>query len=237
MIATIVNAAAILVGGTIGLLFKSKIKSAYLDLIMVAVPLVILIIGLTGALATQDTLGMIVCVLLGAIIGQALKIEERLNSIGTKLQQKVEKGDHQKSTFTEGFVSATLLFCVGSMAIVGSLEAGINGNYSILFSKSLLDGIISVAFAATLGYGMLFSAIPILLYQGAITLLASAAAPLLQESVVTEMSAVGGLLIIALAINMLNLREKKIPIGNLLPAILLPLAYQPLAQWITALLS
>lgn len=235
MIATIVNAAAILVGGTIGLLFKSKIKPRFLDLIMTAIPLAVLLIGIQGALGTQDMLGLIICLVIGALIGEALRIEDRLNSIGTKLQQKVEKGNKKNSTFTEGFVSATLLYCVGSMAIVGSLEAGINGNYEILFSKCLLDGVTSIAFAATLGYGMLFSAIPIIIYQGAITLLAQIAAPVLSTAVITEMSAVGGLLIVALAINLLGIREKKIPIGNLLPAILLPIVYQPFVAWLTGL--
>jgi len=235
MIATIVNAAAILLGGTIGLVFKSKIKPRFLDLIMTAIPLAVLLIGMQGALGTQDMLGLIICLVVGALIGEAFRIEDRLNSIGTKLQQKVEKGEKKNSAFTEGFVSATLLYCVGSMAIVGSLEAGIHGNYEILFSKSLLDGVTAIAFAATLGYGMLFSAIPIIIYQGAITLLAQVAAPVLSPAVVTEMSAVGGLLIVALSINMLGFREKKIPIGNLLPAILLPILYQPFVEWLSKL--
>lgn len=233
MIATIVNVAAILAGSLVGLLFKSKIKKRFLDLIMTTLGLCVAVIGITSVIQTQDILGMILCMVVGALLGEALRIESRLDSLGEKIRARVVKtGDG--SGFTDAFVNASLLYCVGSMAIMGSLEAGISQNYTILFSKSVLDGIASITFAATMGYGVLFSVFPLFLYQGAITLLAKWIAPLLSAAIVTEMSAVGGLLIVALSINMLGLRQEKIPIGNLLPAMLLPIIYQPLAAFLQA---
>lgn len=134
--------------------------------------------------------------------------------------------------FTEGFVTATLLFCVGSMAVMGSLEAGINHNYSIIISKGVIDGVTAITFAATMGIGVAFSTIPLLLYQGGITLLAGAVAPFLSDAVVVEMSAVGGVMLLGLAANMLDLVKERIRVGNMLPALFLPLLYLPLAQWI-----
>jgi len=235
MIATAINAAAILFGGSIGLIFKSKIPKRFLEIVMLALPFAVAVIGITGAIATEDLLGMILCLVFGSIMGEALRIESRLNGFGEKLKNRVAKnGDN--SGFTDAFVTSSLLFCVGSLAIVGSLEAGISGNYSILLSKSLLDGITSISFAATMGYGVLFSALPLFIYQGAITLLAGLLSPIFGSDVIREMSAVGGVLIMALSVNMLDLREKKIPIGNMLPAILLPIAYQPLVKWLTSLI-
>ena len=236
MIATIVNALAILAGGTIGLIFKSKISKRFLDIVMLALPLAILVIGISSAIATRDALGMILCLVVGSIAGEAIGIERGLNSLGERLQKRLSK-NKSGAGFTDAFVASSLLFCVGSMAIMGSLEAGISGNYGILFSKSLLDGISATSFAATFGYGVLFSALPVLFYQGAITLLATVVAPVLQPEVIAEMSAIGGVLIIALSINMLDLRERKIPTGNMLPAILLPIVYQPFVQWISSLLQ
>ncbi|MGI6150646.1 MAG: DUF554 domain-containing protein [Christensenellales bacterium] len=234
MIGTLINALAILAGGTIGLIFKSRISKRFLDIVMLALPLAIAIIGISSAIVTRDMLGMILCLVVGSILGEALSIERRLNNLGDSLQKKLSKTG-SSAGFTDAFVASSLLFCVGSMAIMGSLEAGISGNYEILLSKSLLDGISAVSFAATMGYGVLLSALPVFFYQGAITLLATSVAPLLGPAVVTEMSAIGGVLILALSINMLELRSKKIPTGNMLPAILLPIAYQPFVQWISAL--
>ncbi|MGI6192448.1 MAG: DUF554 domain-containing protein [Christensenellales bacterium] len=234
MIGTIINALAILAGGTIGLIFKSKISKRFLDIIMLALPLAISVVGVSSAIATKDMLGMILCLVVGSIIGEAAGIEKGLNNLGDSLQKRVAKNG-SGTGFTDAFVGSSLLFCVGSMAIMGSLNAGMAHNYDILLSKSLLDGISAISFAATMGYGVLFSAIPVLFYQGAITLLANVVAPILPAEVIAEMSAVGGVLIIALSINMLNLREKKIPTGNMLPAILLPILYQPFVQWISTL--
>jgi len=154
--------------------------------------------------------------------------------MGNFLKSKTKRLS-EGSRFTEGFVTATILFCVGSMAIMGSLEAGINGDYTIILSKSILDGLTSISFAAAMGAGVMFSAGIILIYQGGLTLLASALAPVLSAEVVTEMSAVGGVLLIGIAINMLDLGKNKIRAANMLPAIFLPIAYMPFANWVASL--
>ena len=140
--------------------------------------------------------------------------------------------------FNEGFMGATLIFCVGSMAVMGSIEAGINHNYSIILSKSVIDCVTAVTLAAALGVGVVFSGFTVLIYQGLITLLAMWVGPVLPEATVTEMSAVGGLLIIALAVNMLGLAgDRKLRVGNMLPAVFLPIGYIPLENWIRGLFS
>ena len=177
-----------------------------------------------------------VCLALGTILGEAINIEKHLDSLGNKLRKRVEKNGGENSTFTEGFVTASLLFCVGAMAIVGSIEAGINGDYSILVSKSVIDGITAVSLSTALGVGVAFSAAPILVYQGGITLLAGLVGGFLQEAVITEMSAVGGCIIIGIGLNMLKLPKKPLKVGNMLPAIFLPLAYLPLAEFLTQIM-
>ena len=234
MIAAVINAVLVAVGSLIGLIFKNKIKEKYANAIMVGLALCVFLIGITGAVKTQNILCVIICMALGIVIGELLRIEDRLNSLGNKLKAKVEKNG-TGGRFTEGFMSATLLFCVGSMAIMGSMEAGLNHDYSIILSKSVIDGITAVTFAAAMGVGVAFSALGVLIYQGIITLLAIWIGPFLPEAVVTEMSAVGGLLIVALSFNMLGLTEKKLRVGNMLPAIFLPIAYIPVADWIGAL--
>ena len=140
-----------------------------------------------------------------------------------------------EATFTEGFVSASLIFCVGAMAIVGSLDAGLRGEYSTILTKSLIDGITATVLASTLGIGVAFSGLAVFLYQGLITLLAGFLQPLLSELIITEMSAVGGLLIFAIGLNMQGMT--KIRVGNLLPAIFMPMVYIPLYNWIMTLLK
>ena len=233
MIGTLINSVAVLIGGSIGLIFRSRIQRRFLDIIMMVLPFAIAVIGISGSIKTSDMLGMIICLVIGSIIGEAIGIEKGLNKLGEHLKNRLSKnGD--PSGFTDAFVTSSLVYCVGSMAIMGSLEAGISGNYEILLSKSLLDGITAVSFAATMGYGVLFSALPVLIYQGTITLLANTIAPLLGSTIINEMSAVGGVLIMALSVNLLGLRKEKIPTGNMLPAIFLPMAYQPLIQWVSS---
>ncbi|HSO18347.1 MAG TPA: DUF554 domain-containing protein, partial [Desulfosarcina sp.] len=168
-----------------------------------------------------DLLGVIVCMAIGSLMGEAMKIEDKIEALG----RWVEKNSRQTDSggFSKGFVTASLVFCVGSMAIVGSLESGLTGSHETLFAKSLLDGITSVIFSATFGSGVIFSALPVLVYQGAITLGASLLKPFLTADVIAQMSGVGGLLIAAIGINMLQLA--RIKIGNMLPAIFLPLVY------------
>lgn len=236
MIATVVNVALVLVGSVLGLLFRRFISQKMVSVLTHALGLCVAGIGISSLISTQDMLCVIVCMVLGTVIGQGLDIEARLERGGEWLRQRADQGN-PNSRFTESFVSAALLFCVGAMAITGSIEAGLNQNYSILLSKGVIDGVSAISFAATMGLGVAFSVIPLFLYQGAITLLAGWAGPYLPQEVIVEMSAVGGALIVGIAINMLGLGREKIKVGNMLPAMFLPLVYFPISHVIGSLVS
>ena len=227
MIATMINVAFVLIGSGLGLAFKNLISARLMAILTQALSLCVLGVGVSSMVGTEDML----CV----VIGHAVDIEGRLEGAGNLLQVRMARGGGD-SRFTEGFVTASLLFCVGAMAITGSIEAGLNHNYGIIVSKGVIDGVTAISFTATMGIGVAFSAIPLLLYQGGITLLAAWVGPYLPAAVVTEMTAVGGALIVAIAFNMLGLGREKIKVGNMLPAMFLPIAYIPLAQWLTQLL-
>jgi len=221
MLGTIVNALAIIAGGLIGLLFAKGIAEKYKQTILQGVALSVILVGWKSALATDQLLIVIVSMVAGATIGEGLNIEGKLEQLGQWLEARVSAGGD--SGLARGFVTASLVFCVGSMAIVGSLESGLTGNHQTLFAKSILDGVISIVFASTLGAGVLFSSAAVFLYQGLITLAAVFLKPLLAAATVAQMTAVGGLLIVAIGLNMLGM--VKIRVGNLLPAIFLPLVY------------
>lgn len=237
MIAAVINAVLVLLGSIVGLIFKDKIKEKYSKAIMTGLALCVAVIGITGAIGTDDILCVIICTAVGIAIGEFLRIEDRLDRMGERLKSRFMKG-RDSGRFTEGFMTATLLFCVGSMAIIGSMKAGIEHDYSIIISKSVIDCITAVTFAATMGIGVAFSAVAILIYQGALTLLFIWIGPFLSDAVINEMSAVGGLLIMGLSINMLGISlENRPKVGNMLPAVFLPIAYIPLAEWISGLFS
>lgn len=236
MIATFINAGLVLLGSLLGLLFKNRISSRFSVIITQALSLCVLGIGIANVLKTDDTLCVIICMVLGTLLGEALKIEDRLDGAGELLRRKLIRDDGN-SRFTEGFVTATLVYCIGAMSITGSIEAGLNHNYSILVSKGVIDGVTSISFAAAMGAGVAFSVIPLTVYQGAITLLAAVVGPYLSGAVIAAMSGVGGTIIVGLAINMLGLTKTKIKVGNMLPAIFLPIAYVPLVNWITGLMG
>ena len=221
MLGTIANALAIIVGGLIGLLFGKGIAEKYKQTILQGVALSVILIGWKSALATDQLLIVIISMVAGATIGEGLNIEGRLERLGQWLEARVSAGPG--SSLARGFVTASLVFCVGSMAIVGSLESGLTGNHQTLFAKSILDGVISIVFASTMGAGVLFSSAAVFFYQGLITLAAVFLKPLLAAATVAQMTAVGGLLIVAIGLNMLGM--VKIRVGNLLPAIFLPLVY------------
>jgi uncharacterized protein len=227
MLGTIVNTLAIITGSLIGLLFKGGIPEKYSKTIMHAIGLAVVLIGLKTALKTDDILIIIISLALGSVLGEFLRIEDRLQQFGKWIGRLVS-GDNDG--VAKGFVTASLIYCVGAMAIVGALESGLSGNHQTLFAKSLLDGIGSILFASTLGIGVLFSAVSVFLYQGAITLGASTLKQFLTPPVVAQMSAVGGLLIMAIGLNLLEI--KKLKIGNMLPAIFIPLVYQILKQFV-----
>lgn len=220
MLGTIVNSLAIITGGLIGVLLKTGIKDNYKSTIMDGVALSVIVIGIINAIKSQNIILLISSLVIGGFIGEALAIESKLDQLGKRLELKLNRGENN---FSKAFVSSSLIFCVGAMAIVGSLEAGIQGTYETLFAKSILEGISALVFATTLGIGVIFSSIPVFLYQGFITLMAGNLSGFLSPLVITEISAVGGVLIIGIGITLLDL--KKIKVGNLLPAVLIPLIY------------
>ena len=226
MVGTLINTVAILVGTALGLLLRKGIPDRLRETVVQGQGLCVILIGLSGALKTGDTLCMIICMVAGALIGAAINIEKRLNDLGAFLERKVTRGTGETGSVAKGFVTASLLFCVGAMAIVGAMDSGLRGDHSTLIAKSALDGISAIFFASSLGIGVGLSAFAVLIYQGAIALLAMWIEPLLTEAVITEMSAVGGLLIAGIGLNMIY--DKHIPVGNLLPAIFLPMLYIPL---------
>lgn len=221
MTGTLVNVATVILGSTIGLLLKKGIPQRFSDSIMKAVGLCVIYIGIDGCLKGENTLITIVSMAVGALIGELLKLDDGLNALGKKLENKISKGNGGENTIAKGFVSASLLFCVGAMTIVGSLESGLNGNHEILFSKSLLDFISSIIFAASMGVGVMFSAVFVFVYQGLITVLAQFVGPFLSDGVIAEMTCTGSILIIALGLNMLGITKLKVM--NYIPAVFLPI--------------
>ncbi len=221
MLGTVVNAAAVIAGCLAGLIFRGGISDKYNKTIMHAVSLAVLVIGIKGALGTDALLIVIFSLTLGSFLGEAMHIEDALEKLGRSLEKRFSKSNDGR--FYQGFITATLIFCVGSMAIVGSLESGLTGNHQTLFAKSALDGITSIILASSFGIGVLFSSLPIFFYQGAITMGAVFVKPFLLPEVVSQMSAVGGVLIMAIGINMLG--AAKIRIGSMIPAIFLPMIW------------
>ncbi len=220
MLGTIVNALAIAAGTGLGCILKSGIRSNYQETIMNAVALSVLLIGMMGAIKTSNLLLLIGCLVIGSIIGEAVKIEDRLSGLGRFIESKTASSD---GSVAKAFVDASLIFCVGSMAIVGSIESGLTGNHQTLFAKAVLDGVTSIFLSAALGFGVAFSAGAVFIYQGAITLAATALKPFLTEAMITDISSIGGVLIMAIGLNMLKIT--KIKVGNMLPAIILPFIY------------
>lgn len=231
MIGTLINCAAILLGSALGLLLRKGMKPRVSQTVMQGIGLSVVLIGLAGALKTQNTLLVILSMVLGGVAGSLLDLDRRMNDLGAYAQRRFSRGGEAGNAFAKGFVTASLVFCVGAMAVVGALDSGIRGDHSTLIAKSALDGVAAVVFASSLGAGVMLSALPVLVYQGAIALLGSAVAPLLSDPVVGEMSAVGGLLIVGIGLNMLL--DKDIKVANLLPAILVPFLYYPLCQLLT----
>ena len=235
MLATFINAALILIGSAIGLLFRNRISQRFAAVVTHALGLCVMGIGITSLVGTENTLCVIICMVAGTLLGEALRIEERLDGAGVLLRDKLIRGEGS-SRFTEGFVTASILYCVGSMAVMGAMEAGINHDYSILISKGVIDGVTSISFAAAMGIGVAFSVVPLVLYQGALTLIFAAAGQGMDPAVITEMSAVGGTIILGIGINMLGLAPVKLKVGNMLPAIFLPLLYIPVANLLSGLI-
>ena len=221
MLGTFANVAAIIVGGLIGTLLKNGLSPKISDTVLKGLALCVLLVGISNALKVNNLLLVFIAVVFGAIIGEWLDIDQKLKSFGDGLAAKL-KGHGGK--VSEGFVTGSLLYCVGAMAIVGSLESGLSGNHQTLYAKSILDGVVAIIFASTLGIGIVLSAFSVLLYQGAITLAAASLQPLLSEGGKADITCIGGLLIIGIGLNMLE--QHNIKVANLLPAAFIPLLYQ-----------
>jgi len=230
MLGPIVNAAAIIVCSLAGCLIIKKISQRFEDLIKKACGLAIVFVGIKGALDNQNVMLLIISLLIGAVIGEIINIDKWMKKLGAWAEKKLgmnggaaSDGELPDKTnnFSKGFVTASILFCSGSMAIVGSIQSGLQGNHEILFAKSILDGFISLVFAASLGIGVAFSAIAVFVYQGALVLAAQAVSQWLTPEIIREMSAVGSLIIVGIGFNFLTDREIKV--ANLIPAIFIPL--------------
>lgn len=220
MIGTIANALAIIVGGIIGLLFKNIIPEKISEALLKAIGLAVIGIGINLMLSGENFTLLIISMVIGTIIGEGIDIEKKLDKFGAFIESKMK---NKESNVALGFVACTLVYCVGSMAIVGSIQSGLTGNHEILFSKAVLDGITAVTFAATMGVGVVFSGISVLVYQGTITMLASIMQSLLNPVVVSEMTAIGGVIIMGIGLNFLI--SNRMRVGNMLPSIFIPIIY------------
>ena len=221
MLGTIVNAAAVIVGGLIGLLLKKGIPERVSAGIMQGLALVVIYIGVSGMLKGSNVLITTISIVVGGAIGMILDFDGHFNRFVGRMETKFTQSEAGSSKVGEAFITTTLLYCVGAMAVVGSLNSGLTGNHEVLFTKSVLDGVSAIIFASTHGAGVLLSAIPLLLYQGAITLAAQFLAPVLSDAAVAEMTCVGSLLILAIGLNMLKLT--KIKVMDFILAIFIPI--------------
>jgi uncharacterized protein len=236
MIGTYINVAAILIGGSLGLLFGGRLPERLKATVIAGMGLFVAVTGIKMFLDTQNSLVVLGSLVIGALLGEWWKIEDGLQHLGELLEKRFTHPNGESGRFTpygnfvRGFMTASLLFCIGPIAILGSIQAGLTGDTNLLVIKSVLDGFASMAFASTLGVGVLFSAAMILVYQGTITLLAAQLNALVTKPMMAELTATGGVLLIGLAISSL-LEIKKIRVGNFLPALVIA----PLIVWLISL--
>ena len=226
---TLLNVATVLLGGALGLLIGGRLPERFQSIVIGGLGLSVLVIGMDNALKTGNILILLGSVLLGGLMGEMLRLDDGLNNLGAYLQKRLAGSGEGSSTFSEAFVTSSLVFCVGPLTILGSIQNGINGSIELLAVKSMLDGFAAFAFAAALGWGVLVSAVTVLLYQGGISLLAWSLAygvPSGDNPYIIEMTAAGGVIIIGVGLKLLNLKELKL--ANYLPA----LAIAPLIVWI-----
>ena len=228
MTGTMINIGAILVGGTLGLLFGERLPERVKQTVVAGMGLFTLAIGISMFLETEQSIVVLISLLIGGLLGEWWRLEDRLENLGVVLQKRFAGGDGAEAgNFVKGFLTASLLFIIGPMAILGSIQDGFEGVITLLAIKSVLDMFAAMAFAASFGIGVLFSALPILVYQGGITLLAAQAAAVLTEPMITEMTATGGVILVGLAISSL-LEIKPIRVGSYLPALVVAPLLTPL---------
>jgi len=220
MIGAVVNALSIVLGGSIGTGLGNKLSDRYRETLTHAISLSVILIGLLSAIKTENVLLLIICMALGSIIGEWLNIEKSLEHLSQSIEKRFS---NHKGNISEGFMTATLIFCVGAMSIVGAIESGTSNNHSILFAKSILDGVSALIFSSTLGIGVVLSAVAVLIFEGSITLMASMLAHHIPAQALNELSAIGGLLVMVIGLNILKVT--KIRVANMLPAVFLPVFY------------
>ncbi len=238
MTGTFLNIGTILLGGTLGLIFGARVPERLKATVVAGMGLFTAAIGIQMFLKTENSLIVLGALLIGALLGEWWKIEDRLQSLGQMLEKRFSKsddlsesaGENVSSKFVRGFLTSSLLFCIGPLAILGSIQDGLTGDYKLLAVKSVLDGFASLAFSSSLGVGVLFSSLVILVYQGGISLLAAQLNAIVTQSMMNEMTAAGGVILMGLAISSL-LEIKKIRAGNFLPALVIA----PLIVWILSL--
>lgn len=212
---------ATIVGGTgAGLLVGGRLPERARTTMLQGVGLVVIVVGVTEAAKTRNVVFPLVAIVAGGLVGELLRLEERLESLGERIRRRVERDTDPsagKTTFVEGFVAASLIYCVGPLAILGSIQDGLRGDISLLVVKSSLDGLVSIVFAATLGWGVGFSALAVAAYQGTLTLLAGGAQSVLSDRMVLEMTATGGIMVMGIGFRLLEVRAVRV--GSLLPAL------------------
>lgn len=237
MIGVLVNAAAVILGSGLGLLFKKGINEKYNNAVMTGIGLCIVYIGISGVLKGENSLVAIISMVIGAIVGTSIDLDKRINSLGNMLSSKFKKNNN-KVSLTEGFVTASLLFCIGAMTIIGSLDAGLKGDYTTLFTKSVLDFFSAIMLSASLGIGVIFSAFFVLFLEGGLVLVSTLLESVLTDFAIAELTCVGSLMILALGLNLMGVT--KIKVANYFPALILVPAicalFELLGKYIPALL-
>ena len=233
MLGTLINVGAIFVGGVLGLLFRKKTPAAIGDRIMQGFGIFTMVIGISGAIVGKNHLLYLFSIILGAIIGESLKLDKKLEKFTHFLEYKLTKGDPTNEDFKEGLITTTMIFCVGAMSIIGPIKAVFENDLSLLMIKSSLDGVTAFIFASAFGFSVLLSGISVLVYQGLVTLGAFLLVDILSPETISAISVMGSILIIGLGINLLKI--KKLNLVNLLPAMFIPILYEPIQSLIGAL--
>ena len=231
MIGVLVNTATVIIGSLIGLVFNKGIPTKYTNAIMTGIGLCTIYIGISGTLKGENALILIISIVLGVAIGTGLDIDKRINSLGEFIEKRLKKEGDDSASIAQGFITASLLFCIGAMTIVGSLNAGLRGDNEMLFTKSVLDLISSTVLSASLGIGVLFAAAFVLVFQGSIVLLAQFLQPVMTDSAIAEMTCAGSLMILALGLNLIGIT--KIKVANYLPALIIA----PAISWLIQMAS
>ncbi len=219
MTGVLINVFTVIIGSLAGLLFKKSISKKFSDAVMTGIGLCVILIGIQGMLKGENILISIMSIVIGTLIGTALNIDGKLNSAGDYLSSKIKSKGGEKNSFAEGFVTASLVFCIGAMTIIGSLEAGLKGDNSTLFTKSILDLFSSMMLSASLGIGVIFASLFVLVFQGSIVLLAGVLEPFLSSYTVAEITCVGSIMIFALGLNLAGI--SKIKVANFFPSLIL----------------